>query len=283
MFRYLLQQRSDTNIVFMTHLGDITERGTEQELSLAGKTFRENDGRVSYSVLAGNHDMPGGNDRRGRTPYLNVFGPGRFSRMPTFLEATADGYNSAHLLRAGGRQWLILALDWRISDPGLAWVQKVIDQHPQIPVILTTHGLAYADDADQEPRFIKLPEPFTGDHAWLGILSWEDRSGDAGKKSGYSPLEPTCSLNLSPERFLQYVVYSEIGDINPTSWSHTIPVGRWTHVAIVNDGRQSVVWVDGSRIARNPAREARGIATLGRPFTIGATSWDLKYGQGFYG
>ena len=65
--------------------------------------------------------------------------------MPTFPEATADGYNSAHLVRAGGRRWLILALDWRISDPGLAWAQKVIDQHPQLPVILTTHDLAYAD------------------------------------------------------------------------------------------------------------------------------------------
>jgi hypothetical protein len=513
-FRYLLQQRSDTNIVFMTHLGDITEHGTEQELLLAGKTFREIDGRVAYSVLAGNHDIPGGTDQRGRTPYLNVFGPDRFSGMPTFLEATVDGYNSAHLLRAGGRQWLILALDWRISDPGLTWTQKIIDQHPHIPVIVTTHDLAYADDAGQatlssngkrlwdklindndqifltlnghywppgravlrnnqghdvhmhitnyqdryyggagmirlyhfdlarnvidvetfapwflarDPRkrtaleaetieltgdvdrfsldidfadrfagfapsvlpaprpatqvidrhttaywrfdaagqavadgsvvrdltghgndltvrrlanstgdtlrlttehhlgapahaslffdggknpdrgailqsganaainnnkflngytietFIKLPEPFVGDHAWMGILSWEGRSGDAGKKSGYSPLEPTCSLNLSPERFLQYVVYSEIGDINPTSWSHAVPVGRWIHVAVVNDGHHSVVWVDGSRIARNPARAARGIATLGRPFTIGATSWDLRYGQGFYG
>ncbi|WP_093621843.1 LamG-like jellyroll fold domain-containing protein [Actinoplanes philippinensis] len=513
-FRYLLQQRSDTNIVFMTHLGDVTEHGTAQELSLAGRTFRDIDGRVPYSVLAGNHDIPGGTDQRGRTPYLDVFGPDRFSRTPTFLEATADGYNSAHLVRAGGRQWLILALDWRISDSGLAWAQGVIDRHARIPVIVTTHDLAYADDAgraylsghgtrlwdrlinrnDQifltlnghywppgratmrnaaghdvhvhianyqdryyggagmirlyhfdlarnvidvetfapwflarDPRrrtpleaetieltgdvdrfsvdidfdarfagfappvlpaprpaaqvvdrhttaywrfdsagqavtdgatvrdltghgndlvvrrlansnadtlrlspehhagapahaslyfdggkspdrgailqtgpdaainsekflngytietFVKLPEPFTGDHAWMGILSWEGRSGDAGKKSGYSPLEPTCSLNLSPERFLQYVVYSEIGDVNPTSWSHALPIGRWMHVAIVNDGRHTAVWVDGSRIARNPAREARGIATLGRPFTIGATSWDLAYGQGFYG
>jgi hypothetical protein len=148
-FRYLLQQRADTNIVFMTHLGDVTEHGTAQELSLAGTTFRAIDGRVPYSVLAGNHDIPGGTDQRGRTPYLDVFGPDRFSRMPTFVEATADGYNSAHLLRAGGRQWLILALDWRISDTGLAWAQKVIDQHSRVPVIVTTHDLAYADDAGQ--------------------------------------------------------------------------------------------------------------------------------------
>jgi hypothetical protein len=28
----------------------------------------------------------------------------------------------------------------------------------------------------------------------MGILSWEGRSGDAGKSSGWSPIEPTCSL-----------------------------------------------------------------------------------------
>ena len=45
--------------------------------------------------------------------------------------------------------------------------------------------------------FIKLPDPFEGDHAWMGILSWEGRSGDAGKSSGWSPLEPTCSHGKS--------------------------------------------------------------------------------------
>jgi hypothetical protein len=51
----------------------------------------------------------------------------------------------------------------------------------------------------------------------------------------------------------------------------------------VNDGRRTVIWVNGSKIARNPAAPSRGIATLGRPFVIGATSYDLKYDQGFYG
>jgi hypothetical protein len=74
--------------------------------------------------------------------------------------------------------------------------------------------------------FFKLPDPFVGDHAWMGLLSWEGRSGDAGKHSGWSPLETTCSLNISPERFLQYVVYPADRDADPTSWSHTLPVGR---------------------------------------------------------
>jgi hypothetical protein len=514
-FRYLIEQRAEANVVFMTHLGDVTEHGTAEEIALAGETFRSLDGRLPYSVLAGNHDVNSStDDQRGDSAYLKVFGPGRFARMPTFAGASPDGYNSAHLIHGGGRQWLVLALDWRISDGGLAWARGVLAKYPRTPAIVTTHDLAFADgagvaalsdhgrrlwdalirDHDQifltlnghywppgrtvlrntaghdvhvhitnyqdryyggaamirlytfdlarnaidvetfapwflardpaqrtpleaetleltgdvdrfslsidfaarfagfdppalpAPRpagavidrhtvaywrfddpglsvadgatvrdltghgndltvrrlansgpgeltrseehhigqpahaslrfdggkgpdrgailhtganaalnamtfeggytietFLKLPDPFVGDHAWMGILSWEGRSGDAGKSSGWSPLEPTCSLNLSPERFLQYVVYPADRDADPTSWSHALPIGRWMHVAVVNNGRRTVVWVDGSKIARNPTQPSHGIATLGRPFVIGATSFDLRYGQGFYG
>ena len=55
------------------------------------------------------------------------------------------------------------------------------------------------------------------------------------------------------------------------------------HIAVVNDGRRTTIHVDGAPILRNPKVVARGIATLGRPFVLGATSFDLRYGQGFYG
>jgi hypothetical protein len=442
--------------------------------------------------------------------------------MPTFRGASPDGYNSYHVLRAAGREWLVLALDWRVSDNGLRWAQGVLDAHPTLPAVLTTHDLAWSDDdgaaqlsdhgrrlwdglirgndqiflalgghywppgrtvltndadndvhvhitnyqdryyggagmirlygfdlvrkvidvetfspwflardphkrspleaetieltgptdrfslsvdfderfkgfapaappkprpasavmprgtvaywrfdasgtaaagspgatvadgavvrdltgngnhltvsrlhssgpdvltwsADHHPgqpahaslrfdggrspdrgavlttaagaalnsekftggytieTYLMLPEPFEGDHSWMGILSWEGRNGDAGKTTGWSPLEPTCSLNLSPERFLQFVVYPYKQDADPTSWSHAVPVGRWMHIALVNDGRRTVMYVDGSKIARNPAQPSTGITTLGKPFVIGATQFDERFGQGFYG
>ncbi|MGJ6968043.1 LamG-like jellyroll fold domain-containing protein [Streptosporangium sp. G11] len=521
-FRYLGEQREARNVAFMTHLGDVTEHGTEDEIKLASDAFRTIDGKVPYSVLAGNHDIQSADDQRGDSAYLRTFGPARFARMPTFRGASPDGYNSYHVLRAANRDWLVLALDWRISDKGYQWAQGVIDANTKLPVILTTHDLAWADgegkaylsgygqqlwdrlirrndqifltlnghywppgrtvlkndaghdvhvhitnyqdryyggagmvrlysfdlvrnvidietlspwllDRDPEDRtpleaehleltgpadrfsleidfderfagfaprvlpaprpastvmprgtvaywrfdasglqgagtdggviasgavardltgggndltvellhasaaevlkwsaehhegqpahaslrfdggknpdrgavmrtgpgaplnsmkfesgytieaFIKLPEPFEGDHAWMGLMSWEGRSGDAGKSSGWSPDEPTCSLNLSPERFLQYVVYPTDRDADPTSWSHTLPVGRWMHLAVVNDGRRTVIYIDGSRIARNPAQPSKGISTLGKPFAIGGTQFAQRYGQGYYG
>jgi hypothetical protein len=518
---WLVRARGDANVAFMTQLGDVTEHGTEAEMRLADRVFRTADGKLPYSVLAGNHDVSG-DDQRGDTPYLRTFGPQRFSRDRTFGGASADGYHHFHVVKAGGRQWLVLALDWRMSDAGVAWAQRVIDTHPALPAILTTHDLVWADDdglahlsdngqrlwdrlirrndqiflalgghywppgrttmtndhgnpvhlhitnyqdryyggagmvrlyhfdlvrdvidvetfspwlrarvagdpslleeetaeltgdvdrftvpvdfgarfagfappvlpAPRPPRavmprgtvaywrfdraglagagadgapvpagtvardlsgngndltaqllhasgpqaltwsaehhddapahaslrfdggkqpdrgavlrtgpgapvnamtfesgytietFIKLPSPFVGDHAWMGILSWEGRAGDAGKHSGWSDDEPTCSLNLSGERFLQFVVYPVPGDADPTSWSHAVPVGRWMHVAVVNDGRHTTMYVDGSRIARNAAEESKGISTLGKPFAIGGTQFAEAFGQGFHG
>ncbi|WP_030924256.1 LamG-like jellyroll fold domain-containing protein [Streptomyces sp. NRRL B-24720] len=522
-FHYLVAQRQEANIAFMTHLGDVTEHGSEEEIGLAADTFRTIHGKVPYSVLAGNHDINSGtDDQRGDTAYLRAFGPQRFTSMPTFGGASPDGYNSYHVLRAAGREWLVLALDWRASEKGLAWAQGVLDAHPTLPVILTTHDIAWAEDNGQAhlsdngqllwdriirgndqifmalgghywppgrtvltndaghdvhvhitnyqdryyggagmvrlysfdlvrqvvdvetfspwflardpekrtpleaetieltgpvdrfsldidfadrfrafapvvppaprpasrvmPRgtvaywrfdssglagagtagsavaagtvardlsghgndlrvqllhdsaskaltwsgdhhteqpahaslrfdggkspdrgailttsaqaplnsltftsgftietFIKLPEPFEGDHAWMGILSWEGRNGDAGKTTGWSTEEPTCSLNVTPERFLQFVLYPHVQDADPTSWSHALPVGRWTHIAVVNNGHRTVMYVDGSKIARNPSQSATGIATLGKPFVIGGTQFAEQFGQGFYG
>jgi 3',5'-cyclic AMP phosphodiesterase CpdA len=522
-FTYLVSEREKANIAFLTHLGDVTEHGTEEEIALAADTFRTIHGKVPYSVLAGNHDIAGADDQRGDSAYLREFGPRRFASMPTFGGASPDGYNSYHVVRAAGREWLVLALDWRASEKGLKWAQGVLDAHQALPAILTTHDIASADDGDgkarlsgngqllwdrlirgndqiflalgghywppgrtvltndaghdvhvhitnyqdryyggagmirlysfdlaravvdvetfspwflaRDPRkrtpleaetieltgpedrfsleidfaerfqgfapvippkprpasrvmprgtvaywrfdssgltsagtpgsavtagavardlsghgndlkvqllhdsasealtwsddhhtgqpahaslrfgggkepdrgailttgahaplnslrftsgftietFIRLPEPFEGNHDWMGILSWEGRNGDAGKTTGWSTEEPTCSLNVTPERFLQFVLYPQVQDADPTSWSHALPVGRWTHIAVVNDGRRTVMYVDGSRIARNPSQRATGIATMDKPFVIGGTQFAERFGQSFYG
>ncbi|MCI2240409.1 metallophosphoesterase [Kineococcus sp. TRM81007] len=520
---WLREHRAEENIAFLAHLGDVTEHGTEAETALAARVFdtelppgRRN---LPHAVVAGNHDVSG-EDTRGATPFLHHFGPGRAARVPTHRGSSPDGYSSHHVVRAGGRDWLVLALDWRLSEAGLAWAGRVLDENPSLPTVLVSHELVSADGGDgtaqlseygrrlweelvrgrdqvfltlnghfwpvgrtvltndagnpvhahlanyqdryyggaaalrlyrfdlergvvdvetfspwlrsvpeeertplqreevertsgadrfsfelvparrfagfappvvPDPRpaptvvgphtaaywrfdalpgaaegavvaagtvvedlsgngndltarligagtagaltwsaehhdgqpahaslrfdgrkdpdggavletapgaplnsetflsgftievFLKLPDPFTGDHAWMGVLSWEGRNGDAGKTQGYSPDEPTCSLNVSPERFLQFVLYPELDDLNPTSWTHALDPGRWVHVAIVNDGRRSVVHVEGSRTARNPSTLARGIATLGKPFALGATQSEEVFGQGFHG
>ncbi|OIJ85558.1 Tat pathway signal sequence domain protein [Streptomyces sp. MUSC 14] len=146
--RYLSQHGKDENIVFLSHLGDLTQNGAEAEFAAIGRAFGILDRRgVGYSVLAGNHDVKSStDDQRGPTPYLETFGPRRFRGKPTFGGASSDGYNTYHLFRAAGREWLVLALDWRLSDQGYAWAKDFLARHPRTPVVLTTHELAAGDE-----------------------------------------------------------------------------------------------------------------------------------------
>lgn len=123
-FRYIIDNgnAAGDNIVFMAHLGDLTEDGQASSFQYVGPVFDILDEHgVAYSVLAGNHDVSG-DDQRGSTPYLQAMGPQRrFRHAPTFAGATPDGYNTAHIFRAAGREWLVLAMDWRTSAGGFAW------------------------------------------------------------------------------------------------------------------------------------------------------------------
>ncbi|MFD5538411.1 metallophosphoesterase, partial [Streptomyces sp. NPDC127079] len=145
--RYLLDQAEEDNIVFLSHLGDLTQNGAVEEFDAISRAFRILDRReVGYSVLAGNHDITSStDDQRGASPYLDAFGPQRFKDKPTFGGASPDGYHTYHLFRAAGREWLVLALDWRLSAKGYAWAKDVIASHPKTPVILTTHELVVGD------------------------------------------------------------------------------------------------------------------------------------------
>ena len=89
-FRYILDGANNfgdnsQNIVFMAHLGDITEDGLASEFAVAGKAFDFLDAHgVAYSVLAGNHDVNSStDDQRGPTPYLDTMGPQRFASSTT--------------------------------------------------------------------------------------------------------------------------------------------------------------------------------------------------------
>ena len=144
-FRYVVDNSGDAsgdNIVFLAHLGDLTEDGAASSFQYVDKAFEVLDSnRVAYSVLAGNHDVSG-YDTRGATPYLDTMGPQRFKNSPTFAGADSTGYNTAHIFRAAGREWLLLAMDWRTSAGGFAWANEFIAAHPTLPVILTTHEIA---------------------------------------------------------------------------------------------------------------------------------------------
>ena len=179
-FRYIIES-ADDNIVFMAHLGDLTQDADPASFAAVDKAFRLLDSHgVAYSVLAGNHDVSG-DDTRGSTPYLRTMGPQRFKHSKTFAGQDASGYNTAHIFRAGGQEWLLLALDWRMSAAGFAWAGQFIKDHPKLPVIVTTHDLVGSPyDDNVYPYEAGDPEDNAvfsgyGQQLWDGLINGNDQ------------------------------------------------------------------------------------------------------------
>lgn len=169
--RYVLAERDRHNIVFLAHLGDVTQNGAEKEIQAASAQFTLLDkAGAAWSVLAGNHDVDGStDDQRGRTPYLDAFGPKRFTKSPSYRGSSPDGYNSFHTFTAGGRDWLVLALDWRTSARGVEWARGVLAAHPTLPVILTAH-----DIVDSTPDGSAVLDDY-GQGLWDSFISQHDQ------------------------------------------------------------------------------------------------------------
>ncbi|MFE0413639.1 LamG-like jellyroll fold domain-containing protein [Streptomyces tendae] len=145
-FRYIIENSgtTDNNIVFMSHLGDLTQDADPSSFQQIDKAFGVLDSKgAAYSVVAGNHDVSG-DDTRGDTPYLRTLGPSRFRRSRTFVGSDRTGYNTAHVFQAAGRSWLVLALDWRTTDQGFTWANEILRAHPKMPAILTAHDIVYS-------------------------------------------------------------------------------------------------------------------------------------------
>jgi len=529
-FDWIAEHADDRNIVFTASLGDLTENGTTDQMDRVGAVYDQlADTGMPYAVLAGNHDIDGGrtDDERPGTPYLAEFGPQRFTDQPTFGGADETGYNTYNVVPAAGRDWVVLSLDWRMSEASFAWAQGVIDDHPTSPVLLTTHELAYdggqgvaqasdygqqlwdrlvrdndqaflgvgghfwptaratqqnaaghdveldlanyqeryyggagmirlytfdltedrvdvetfspwaeqavedgnalahqvarpttpgdravdqfsyeldfqerfagftpepagrapgapvedslvegtlaywrlgdtgrgrstngsavgptasslrdmsgngndlglqtlpegdrqsltfadAGDPDQPgsgslhfdsgtrgdgaylqtvdgaplnaldftggytiEAYVRLPEDCCGgDRAWMGVMGKLASGVSAGKGGGYDPRASTATFGFSPSRQIQWEMYPTNRDDTVTNWSFELQDEVWRHVAIVNDGARTRIYVDGAPIARQPALEAVGIAGAGSPWLIGATSFDGGVEQAFDG
>ncbi|WP_350347919.1 LamG-like jellyroll fold domain-containing protein [Agromyces sp. G08B096] len=151
---WLAEHRDELNIPFVAHLGDVVDqvnRGVEwQAADRAMDTLDE--AGMPYSILAGNHDVRNSRDDWYDTdydlaaePYLQWFGTSRAEAVPGYGGSDPTGFNRYHVFEAQGQEFLVLALGWRSSDASLAWAQGVLDAHPTLPTILTTHSLINID------------------------------------------------------------------------------------------------------------------------------------------
>jgi hypothetical protein len=133
--------------------------------------------------------------------------------------------------------------------------------------------------------FFKLPADWDGNaNAWTALLSRWGMSSEAGKNGpNTDPQEPIATLSLSGGRELQWCIYPLNQTGSATNWGHELPLNAWWHVAVVNDGKHTTMYVDGCPVVRNPSTPSTGITTLNQPWLLGGYEYDGTINQIFYG
>jgi hypothetical protein len=160
-----------------------------------------------------------------------------------------------------------------------------------------SQGGAYLRTADSAPlnaetfkngytveAFVRVPQDCCGDdHAWFGILSRMGDGLDQGLTSEDLPQEPLVTLSMSPDREFQWAITPLNFTNTVTNWSFRTPAYTWYHVALVNNGKTTDLYINGSKDVRNSHDVSMGLRTTGQYWLLGATTWLDSVGQSMYG
>jgi hypothetical protein len=181
--RWIVEQRERRDIAFVLHAGDIVNRDERDQWRAARRSMRILEGQVPYALVPGNHDYPGHRILARRTRLSKYFPVERARTQPGFGGVFEEGRleNSYHLFSAGGRDWIVLALEVFPRDEVVAWAAALLERHAGRSAILLTHIYLGQDDRriDRRGRHGPAPHPEhpfpegvnDGEDLWLKLVS----------------------------------------------------------------------------------------------------------------
>ncbi len=158
--KWIADNAKTYRITYVLHVGDVTQHNTNGQWQVAQKAHARLDGVVPCALLPGNHDLGlGGTSKTRDTSFSEFFPAAAMKKMPTFggvYDQEPDrSENSYHLFSAGGRQWLVLALEFGPRNDVVRWANDVVRQHPDRSAILVTHAYLRPDNT-RFNRAVKL-------------------------------------------------------------------------------------------------------------------------------
>ncbi len=174
---WLIQNRQRFNIPYALYLGDLTNHDAPWQWENCQAAISLLDGKLPYALVTGNHDYhPDGASRDTR---INDYFPVKnFADWPTFGGVMEEGRieNSYHLFEAGGRKWIVIALEWAPRDKTVDWANTIMDIYSDRCGILITHAYLFDDSLRYDhktrqqrwnPHDYKTPPPVNdGQELW---------------------------------------------------------------------------------------------------------------------
>jgi hypothetical protein len=184
--QWAVSTRTPLKTAFVVQLGDLVSE--YDNLTQWGYTSNAlkilDDAKVPNTVVGGNHDF---NNTTGEfTQYDTYFPPSRYAGQAwTPNTATYGGYlgqnafgpdpvdrrnmDNFALFSAGGRDFLVLNLEWETPQYSLDWAAKVLAAYPDRIAILTTHSFVQINGLRRTVP--QRPGGIAAETAWTTFVS----------------------------------------------------------------------------------------------------------------
>ncbi len=211
--QWVADHYTDYNIAFVTQLGDIVQDGgygspgtpapttnNAQQWERANNAMSLLDATpVGWGTLAGNHELDWVDVRPGLIPgsswwssanpgtpvppsgfeiWKTYFGPettGHYDGMSQFGGAADNDVDTYFVYDGGGREYLHLHLQVDIPDESLAWAQSVIDAHPGMPTIISTHVFEGTQFGPPNHPYLSGPGRNSANEIWDELITGNDQ------------------------------------------------------------------------------------------------------------
>ena len=191
------------NIQYVMGMGDVTNHCVKPEWDAAYNAIKILNGVVPYSIINGNHDWytykinatekdSGGNEvpigeSDVRYPFIGETGMGptaidkyfgadevymsQFTGENGGLYEAGSVRNTYTKFTVGNAKWLLINLDYSPTDDILAWANRVVADHPDHKVIMTTHGYMHMDGTPLSHEDSGSMSYNSGEEMWTKFVS----------------------------------------------------------------------------------------------------------------
>ena len=149
---WLVRSKDSLRIPMVLHVGDIVNFDTVSHWQTASREFEILDkAGLGYAMAVGNHDTeavghhsgsaaPGNvNQNLRKTAKFNTYFPVRRFPLQKGRYEPSKSDNAWYTFAAGGKQWLVLTLEFCARQGPVDWAHAVLTAHPNHNVIVLTH------------------------------------------------------------------------------------------------------------------------------------------------
>ena len=130
---WIVNNQTSQNIVFVAQQGDLTNNANTTEFTTAQNNMflLNNAPGLAWGTVPGNHDLANA------SLYDSYFGPSNFTGQSWYGGSYA--HSSYQTFNAGGRNYLMLDIEYDAPTNVIDWAQSVINANPGDPTIVNTH------------------------------------------------------------------------------------------------------------------------------------------------